>query len=479
MHEASPIDRLAGRARRRLMALIAVEEFCRAAAVVCLLMGAMLVAGAGVFHPAWPLGCAAAALLWTAWRVRRRAPDGYTAAQRADAGLGLRDLLATAWHLRHNGRKTASPFVPLIEQRAAEACADADLREALPLRWSRASALAAAAFSLLLGLFLLRVGLLRTFDLRPPLVAVHFDTLTGAPVPPAPPRRPPAKKLDLPGFTLEEAQAGALDEEQMPLEALRTAEGGESALPSPQGSRAPNGRMQTPGQTAESGQQQPGDEDSSEADSAPDDSSGRQNGKDSPPRTQPQDSLLDKMRDALANLMDKFKLEMPPGEGTRTGEQKAKQESARREKGRPQPGRKGEQGQEGDMLSGQQQAQSDASQQAKSEQAGSPDAASQNEKSGIGKEEGRKELQAAEEMEAMGKLDELLGKRSQNVQGEVMVEVTNSKNQQLRTPYTGRTGARTDAGSELGRDEVPLHLQEYVQRYYEQVRRAAPQSKQQ
>jgi len=74
----------------------------------------------------------------------------------------------------------------------------------------------------------------------------------------------------------------------------------------------------------------------------------------------------------------------------------------------------------------------------------------------------------------MGKLDELLGKRSQNVQGEVMVEVTNSRNQQLRTPFTGKTGARTDAGSELGRDEVPLHLQDYVQRYYEQVRRTAP-----
>lgn len=462
-----------------MMALIALEEFCRAAAVVFLLMGAMLVAGAGVFHPAWPLGCAAAALVWTAWRVRRRAPDGYTAAQRADAGLRLGDLLATAWHLRHNGRKSASSFAPLVEQKAAEACTGADLREALPLRWTRAAALAAAAFSLLLALFLLRVGLLRTFDLRPPLVAVHFDTLTGAPVPPVPPRRPPAKKLDLPGFTLEEAQAGALDEEQVPMEALRTAESGESTLPSPQGNRAPNGRMQTPGRSTDSGEQQPGEEESGEAADSSRESGEHQNGKDSPPRAQPQDSLLGKMRDALANLMDKFKLEMPPGEGTRTGQQKANQESARREKGRPQPGRKGEQGQEGDMLSGQQQAQSDASQQAKSEQAGSPDAASQNEKSGIGKEEGRKELQAAEELEAMGKLDELLGKRSQNVQGEVMVEVTNSKNQQLRTPYSGRTGARTDAGSELGRDEVPLHLQDYVQRYYEQVRRAAPQSKQQ
>lgn len=478
MHEASPIDRVVDRARRRLTAFIALEEFCRAAAIVCLLMGAMLVAGAGVFHPAWPLGCAAASLAWTAWRARRRAPDGYSAAQKADAGLRLKDLLATAWHLRHSGRMNGSALAPLIEEKASAACAGADVRQALPLRWSRASTIALGAFSILLALFVLRVGLLRTFDLRPPLVTVHFDTLTGAPVPPVPPRRPPGRKLDLPGFTLEEAQAGALDEEQPPAEALRTAESSDSSLPFPQGSRASKGSTQQAGRTAEPGQEQTGEEAPGEAADATQESGEQQNDKDSPPRGQPQDSLLDKMRDALASLMDKFKLEMPPGEASRSTRQSAKQDAARREKGRPQPGKKGEQGEDGDMLSGRQQAQSDASQQAKSEQAGSPDAASSNEKSGIGKEEGRKELQAAEELEAMGKLDELLGKRSQNVQGEAMVEVANSKNQQLRTPYTGRMGARMDAGSELGRDEVPLHLQEYVQRYYEQVRRTAPQGKQ-
>jgi hypothetical protein len=456
--------------------LIAVEEFCRAASVVCLLLAAMLVAGAQVFHPVWPLAAVAAAIAWTAMRARRRLPDSYTAAQRADAGLGLRDLLATAWHLRHSGREVASAFAPLIEQKASAACEGADVRRALPMRWTRASVVAMASFTLLLALFVFRVGLLRSFDLRAPLVAVHFDTLTGAPVPPAPPRKPPAKPLHLPGFTLEEAQAGALEEQQMPTEALRTTEG-DSSLPSPQGNRAPNGRMQTSGQTADSSQQQVSEEDSGQNEQPGQDSSSRQNGKEPPQRQPPQDSLLDKMRDALASLMDKFKLEMPPGEGSRTTKQNGKQEASRREQGRPQPGKKGEQGQEGDMLSGQQQAQQDASQQGKSEQAGRPDAASQNEKSGIGKEEGRKELQAAEELEAMGKLDELLGKRSQNVQGEVMVEVNNSRNQQLRTPYTGKTGPRTDAGSELGRDEVPLHLQDYVQRYYEQVRRTAPREK--
>jgi len=453
-----------------------VEELCRAASAVLLFLAAMLAAGAQIFHPAWPLASGAAAIAWAAVRAWQRSPGSYAAAQRADAALGLQDLLATAWHLRHCGREAASAFAPLIEQKASAACEGADVRRALPMRWTRASVVAMASFTLLLALFVFRVGLLRSFDLRAPLVTVQFDTLTGAPIPPAPPRRPPAKPLDLPGFTLEESQATAPGEPQIPAEALRTTEGN-SSLPSPQGNRVPNGRVQTPGQTGDSNQQQDSEDGPGRSEAPGQDSGGRQNGKEPPQRQPPQDSLLDKMRDALASLMDKFKLEMPPGEGSRTTKQDGKQGASRREQGRPQPGKKGEHGQDGDMLSGQQQAQQDASQQGKSEQAGRPDAASQNEKSGIGKEEGRKELQAAEELEAMGKLDELLGKRSQNVQGEVMVEVNNSRNQQLRTPYTGKTGPRTDAGSELGRDEVPLHLQDYVQRYYEQVRRTAPREK--
>jgi len=36
-----------------------------------------------------------------------------------------------------------------------------------------------------------------------------------------------------------------------------------------------------------------------------------------------------------------------------------------------------------------------------------------------------------------------------------------------------------EAGGEVSRDEVPLHLQDYVQRYYDKVRKpAAPANKQ-
>lgn len=437
-----------------------------------LLLAAMLVAGAGVFHPAWPAGAILASAAWVAWQVRRGMPDDYAVARRADAGLGLKDLLATAWHLRRNKRPSPGVFEPLVEQKASEACRTADVRAAIPYRWNRSATLAAASFCLALAVLAIRIGILRNFDLRPPLVAVQFDTLTGAPMPPERPPRPAAKKLDLPGFSLEEPSAGAPDDEQLPAESLRTLGVGESSAPSPQGNRPAGRQAQSAGANQQSAAQLPEEADAAHEQGG--DPAGGQtpDARNAPPPQTPQDSLLDKMRDALASLMDKLRLEMPPGDGSRASKQGAKQESARRENGRPQPGRKGEQSGEGDMLSSQQQAAADSSRQAKSEQGGRPDASSQNEKSGIGKEEGHKELQRAEDLQAMGKLDELIGKRAQNVQGEVMVEVTSSKNPLLKTPYADQTAPRGDLGSELGRDEVPLHLQEYVQRYYEQVRQS-------
>ena len=70
----------------------------------------------------------------------------------------------------------------------------------------------------------------------------------------------------------------------------------------------------------------------------------------------------------------------------------------------------------------------------------------------------------------MGKISEIIGKRSANVTGEVTIEVNSSK-QQLRTPYSDSTAAHGESGGEINRDEVPVAFQQYVQQYFEQVRR--------
>jgi len=75
----------------------------------------------------------------------------------------------------------------------------------------------------------------------------------------------------------------------------------------------------------------------------------------------------------------------------------------------------------------------------------------------------------------MGKISELIGKRSQNVSGEMMVEVSSGK-QQLKTQYSNRSASHAEAGGDINRDEVPLAYQQYVLRYFEEIRKV-PQTK--
>ena len=70
----------------------------------------------------------------------------------------------------------------------------------------------------------------------------------------------------------------------------------------------------------------------------------------------------------------------------------------------------------------------------------------------------------------MGKLAEIIGKRSQDVSGEAMVETPSGK-QRLKTGYTGEVGQHSDKGGEIDRDEVPLEFQQYVREYMERVHR--------
>jgi hypothetical protein len=90
--------------------------------------------------------------------------------------------------------------------------------------------------------------------------------------------------------------------------------------------------------------------------------------------------------------------------------------------------------------------------------------------SGIGSQDGDKSIKAAEQLAAMGKISEIFGKRSANITGEATVEVQNTS-QQLRTQYTQRGVQHTQNGAQINRDEIPVVLQNYVEQYFEQVRK--------
>ena len=90
--------------------------------------------------------------------------------------------------------------------------------------------------------------------------------------------------------------------------------------------------------------------------------------------------------------------------------------------------------------------------------------------SGIGRQDGDKDVKEAEQLQAMGKLAEIIGKRSANLTGDMTIETPSGK-QQLKTAYSQKLGHHSDSGGEINRDEIPLADQQYIREYMELVRK--------
>jgi hypothetical protein len=88
--------------------------------------------------------------------------------------------------------------------------------------------------------------------------------------------------------------------------------------------------------------------------------------------------------------------------------------------------------------------------------------------SGVGRQDGDKEARESEQLKAMGKLAEIIGKRSASVTGDMVVENPSGK-QGLKTSYSQRLGQHADLGGEINRDEIPLMYQQYVREYMQQI----------
>ena len=487
MTHTGAISRLIEQGRRRSALQLVLDQFgwgataCLAAFIVLLLVGTQ------VLNWYWPvlLLFVTVAIGW--WRSRKRLPGEYQVAQKLDEALSLNDLLSTAFHYQDDARRADPAFVRTVAEQAESAASAADARVALPIYMPRGAWAAMAMFTVAAALFFARYGILRTFDLSAPIAQISFDTLTGAPLAVKKPAQI-AQKTSFPdpfNLSVPDSELSNVIEKDIAVqESLRTMDVKDPNKAGRQGQKGEQSVAQDEEQSEDTqeGESAAGDKKQSPAGTK----DGRRPGDQEPKQKQgpqPKDGgLMDKMRDALANLMDKMNIEPKGGEQKQSASNKdgKKGQGQKKEKGEQQPGNPNEQGEPDASQPGQQQADSDSAQQAKSNQPGnSPEQASKTEKSGIGKQDGNKDTELAEQRKAMGKLSELLGKRSLNMQGEVMVEVTNSKNQQLKTPYVSRSATHVEAGGEVSRDEVPLHLQDYVQRYYDKVRKpAGPANKQ-
>ncbi len=439
-------------------------------------------------------------LIVGAWRLFRRLPEPYSVAQLVDDRMGLSDSLSTAWFFS----KAQDPRVPqgvLVCQRnmAERLSRNVDVRAAIPFSLPRTALLFGGLLATTGSLFALRYGVEHRLDVRAPLIQVMFDAFGGrfetkmakqkGNRRESPDTEPPTgiqaddqrfedeKQLDAaPDKVLDTIEVPDVDNDR-----LGTEKGDQK------GAGKGTGDPQSGEDTAEGDPgENPTEGESASDSSAKDAEAGRNSknadedsgGKQAPGGAEDNSSLAQKFREAMNNLMSKMKPQSGANMAQTAKSQGGTPQSSMQQKGGSkgaaekgqQQGEKGpgEDGEPGESNEGQ-------SSEGASKGKSSENAASQTPGSGMGKQDGTKDLRAAEQMEAMGKISEILGKRSQNVTGEATVEVQSTK-QNIRTPYSQNASVHGQGGGEIHRDEVPEGLQHYVQQYFQKVRQqpAAP-----
>jgi len=444
----------------------------------------LLVAGTDLLSWRWIAGVTAAGALAAGWRLRRRIPDAYSVAQSIDRRLSLHDSLSTAVFFSA-GRRRASEDIRRMQRAAADTLAvGVRLERAVPYTAPRSIYAMAALGIAASGLLAVRYGILRSLDLRPPLPAIVMDLF-----------HPPAVRDQLAKDELDKRAAGQLREPGGPMDpaddaARRNRDA--AAAGAAEAERAQRANVASPGEAGVSRQEREGRAGRQPGIEIPQAGEGKEGGeeqsgqpssaKDGRPgqgRQGESSSLMDKFRDALANLMSRLNAQQQ-GAGSR--QPAAAQQRAGGSQGQQQvQSRQGQQGQRGNRQGtpgapgrGDRE-QNGADQNAQGMQRGEGQDAkdSREARSGIGSNDGDKSIHEAEQIAAMGKISEILGKRSETLTGEATVEVTSGE-QKLKTAYSQQQASHADRGGEINRDEIPLVYHGFVERYFEQVRKMPP-----
>jgi hypothetical protein len=424
--------------------------------------------------------------------VRRRLPSFYKVAQVVDNRLGFADTLSTALFFEENPSPRVSSEVCAIQLARANRLAEtADVRRAVPYIMPREVYPLAALILVASSLFALRYGLTRRLDLKPPLAQIleqnfgfetHAQTARNARRPLAPQRSDPQDD-SLASPDPEEMQSAEqpAEDPQSAAETMGQQQEGKGEKKASDDAKSQPGEETDKAEGAD--KDQPGD-DRSGGDDASNGQQGKGDRKQDPNGKQDSNGsgdnsgLLSKVKDAMQNLFSRVK--PPQGNGSQQANQtqNGKQSSKGAQDGKQQAskdGQKQDSGQQGDSQDGQSGDQAQESQDAQSKGSGKSDSqqASKQPGSGIGSQDGDKTIKQAEQLAAMGKISEILGKRSATITGEATVEVQ-ATSQQLRTPYAQRGAQHSQGGTEISRDEVPVALQTFVERYFDQVRKQPP-----
>lgn len=488
----SRVDAVVRAAHRRAALVLGAEQL---AVTLCLLFAGvslLLVAGTQILDARWLLLLLAAGVIAGVLRFRRRQTSAYRVAQLVDARLGLQDALSTAWFFAHETAGTGdsasrAPADVVGEQRrqAERVAAVVDPAPAIPVTGQRTWAATAGLAILACSLFGARYFVDHSLDLRRSLIPLRWETVVAA----LEQRLPFVNRKPEPDQGVD-PQTGALDAQpegedprlndalgiKNPYGQENAGEPGDtkdaasrldpasrnSPLASSEGADSTALPQTAPGEPS-ANTPQPGDQPGSQ----------QKNGQ----QAQTPSGLMDKMKDAMSSLIAKMRsASQRGGENQKQNNAEDETKSAGAQKEQAESSQKGSQTQQGNQESGaQSEEQSRTGERAQNVQGRNSDKSSDNgneSHSGVGHQDGLKDLKEAEQQRAMGKLAEIIGKRSANLTGEVMVEVPSGK-QQLRTQYSQKNGQHADLGGEINRDQVPLVDQSYVREYMEQVHKQA------
>jgi hypothetical protein len=494
---AGALDSLLQRARRRHITHAVLDQIALAACAAIAALLLLLIVGTQILNWYWLAAAFGLSFAIGLYRLWKRIPDVYALAQQLDRRLALHDSLSTAWYFRNHPETAAI----LHQQRAAsELAGSADLQQAVPMTVPRSCYALTALVAVAASLFAMRYLVMHTLDLSRPMAKLDFGVFD-TPGKEAQNRKsaiqerlenqfrqmglnmdPVDDEVDPGDLPMQPNSVAATPDGRVPLDANQKGnqagdksdkngsptEGNEEAKNSPAGDGKdglPDGMEGLSMNAKSQPQQQPGQ-------------------KNVPGKSGESNSLLDKMRDAMANLMAKLKLPSPGSEGQQQSDPNgaapagAQQQASAQRGAQGQNKQQGDAGKQGNPSGEQESAEGDQSQAGagKSAERGSSQPGGQDSKSGVGKSDGDKSTREAEQLAAMGKISEIIGKRAAQVSGEMTVEVPNGK-QQLKTSYTRRRSVHGDTGGEIGREEIPLMLQPYVQRYFDEIRKTPQPAK--
>jgi hypothetical protein len=411
------------------------------------------------------------------YRLRREIPSLYTLAQRIDRKLRLADTLSTAFFFTDNPDRGREAICQLQQRTAESTAREVDLKAAMPFHRSRFLMPAAGLALVAVGLFAVRYMVTGSLDLQPNLVSVAMDNFFGTKTEQAKNLKAD-KKSKFDQKDVSSPDNPTTENEQQP-EDLLSGTDSQDPTQGPDNSKstavAPPDKKEKPDDTKDSDEKGDGKDSSSDSKQGNDakDKNGDSNSKDSKQGTQSQ-SMMDKLKDAVQNLMDSMKPSEDNQSAQNQNKGKQQQKSGDQQKGQKSDQSKSPQDAQAD---GDQQNQEGAQQQsdAKSAQKSADKSSQQDAKNGAGSQDGDKLRRQAEELQAMGKISQILGQRSAQITGEVTVEVGNTK-QQLKTPWASSQAVHHDVGGEVPRDEVPLIYQEFVRQYFEEIHKPLPQA---